>query len=93
MVGMNPRKSIMVIKMIENTGLFVKANKISANPAPDKFNLSDKVIVFSPRFIARIKMTNDTNAVTPVTHAPGPPPCESCPTQAIAVNEDHTNHE
>ena len=72
-VGINPRKSVKVIRMIEKTGLLVNARRIKAPKAPARLSLSDRVITFSPFVSAKPNITKDTTAVTPVTQAPGPP--------------------
>jgi hypothetical protein len=90
-VGRKPRKSTIVINMTDHTGLLVKNHNANAKAAPNKLNLSEAVMSFSPFLIARPKIINETAAVTPVTYAPGPPLSESCPAKAMAVSDAHTS--
>ena len=84
--------SVIVIRMTAQSGLPVKRH----------MGMASKATIKNIQSLFAIRMREDSpspiaantklhNAVTPVTHAPGPPPLAVWAKNAIAVSRPHTN--
>jgi len=91
-VGKNPRKSMIVTRIIDISGSLVSSQGMIDNIDAPRNILSERVMSFSPLVRANPKIANDITAVAAVTQAPAPASSLCCPKKAIVVNVAHISH-
>src|SRR5579863_3109162 len=84
---------MIVTRKADGVGSFVTIHiGIVSMPAMNAAQ-SLHVIFVSPCLSDAIAITMQQNAVTPLAHAPGPAPANTCIAKAIQVSSDHSVHE